>query len=249
MKLTALLLCSWSATVTYGQVDDVCYTEGAIDITITTDSVLTTGSMEVVFPRRFLSDDSERELDTWQMTERLARTLGVAPGQLLVAFNFDNFDYNNTVTASFQLLAVDTDECPIPCFGRWSDWSENASPCGAIDAWDMSELGNSQRTFIVVEPGNDAGAACSYPNNTLQNGTCCAGHWSQWSECAVSCGTGSRWRQFNLTVPAENLGRELTRADQNHFHQAFLHLKRRYQDSSSELTLWQQQYPELVPVQ
>ena len=188
---------------------DMCYSEGSIEINVNTDQTLTSGSVEIVFPDRLMDEDARDSLDQREMTTRLAKTLGVPSGQLLVAFDFTSLSRNNTVTGTFQLLAADALECPVPCFGTWSDWSESVSPCGALDILDGDgTFGNSQRTYQILQPGNELGASCPFANNSLQNGTCCEGHWGEWSECGASCENGTKWRQYNVTVPSSFLGRE-----------------------------------------
>jgi hypothetical protein len=204
--LTALSLCSCLLHIVYGGYE--CVEPGSIDLQVVSDTTLTTGNLQIVFPKLMLTEDAKETLNTVEMKERLARSLNVPASQLLVAFDFSALQINNTVTANFQLLAVDTLECPVPCFGVWSDWSTEATACDRIDSLDDDGLvGNSQRTYMILQSGNELGADCDYKNLTLENGTCCEGHWEEWSECEVSCGAGSAWRTYNVTIPSEFEGR------------------------------------------
>ena len=99
-----------------------------------------------------------------------------------------------------ETISCNTQPCPVPCEGRWSDWVECNKPCGG---------GLKSRTFTVTKPAAYGGTACPYPLtqreacNTQPCPINCEGVWGEWSDCSKACGTGTQYRNFTVTTPAQ----------------------------------------------
>lgn len=88
---------------------------------------------------------------------------------------------------------------PVDCYGGWGDWG----PC---------DFYMQAREYTVIVPAANGGLACEVEDGTIETQDCgappvdCAGTWSAWSSCSVSCGSGTQARVFNITTPAANGG-------------------------------------------
>jgi hypothetical protein len=112
-----------------------------------------------------------------------------------------------------QSQACNLDPCPPPppqpvdCVGAWSDYGECTHTCGPD--------GLQQRSFVVTQVASNGGAACAQDGGDVQFQACntetqcaidCEGQWPDFSPCSQVCGPGTRTRQFQVTVPAQNGG-------------------------------------------
>jgi len=89
----------------------------------------------------------------------------------------------------------------VDCYGGWGEWSE----CD----WFMQA-----REYTVIVPAANGGLACEVEDGTIETQDCgeppvpvdCAGTWSPWGPCSVTCGGGTQSRTFTVTTPAANGG-------------------------------------------
>lgn len=102
-------------------------------------------------------------------------------------------------TALWQ--ACNLQHCPVDCTGNWTDWGACNVTCAG---------GNQSRVFYITGEAAYGGANCSHSNETLEERACntqpcpvdCAGSWAAWSGCNQTCGSGTRTRVFEVSVPA-----------------------------------------------
>lgn len=95
-------------------------------------------------------------------------------------------------------------ECPVDCQQTVGSWSDCSKPCNG---------GTRIRDVTVTVPAQFGGALCV---DTLSSETCntdpcpdpvdCLGQYTPFNECSVSCGPGTRSREFTITNPARNGG-------------------------------------------
>ena len=110
-------------------------------------------------------------------------------------------------------IACNVQDCsaPVDCFGEFGEWSECSVPCAG---------GERSRVFQVVVAAANGGAAatCDYVDDAVETEACnaepcpvdCEGSWSAFTACTLSCGGGSRQRDFFVTQSAAHGGHELT---------------------------------------
>jgi len=88
--------------------------------------------------------------------------------------------------------------CPVDCTGSWSPWSSCDASCGIESI--------QHRTFDVATQAAYGGVDCLVANGEVEDRGCntfecpvdCAGSWTAWSECSLTCGDGHRLRTFSV---------------------------------------------------
>ena len=92
------------------------------------------------------------------------------------------------------------DPC-LDCEGVFTEWSNCSVSCGA---------GTQTRAFNVVTPASGGGSC-----NSTETRACpspvpcpvdCVGSWGAWGSCNSTCGSGSSFRSFSVSTPAQNGG-------------------------------------------
>ena len=112
-----------------------------------------------------------------------------------------------------QEEACNTSACPAePCQGSWSDWSDCSLPCGG---------GIKTMTWTTTKEPKYGGTACpspeiksddcntqACPSQTTPAGPAepCQGSWSDWSDCSLPCGGGTRTMTWTTTKEPQNGG-------------------------------------------
>lgn len=170
---------------------------------------------------------------------------------LIIGFgDTTNWDSPNCVTPSDNQIFVQYSlrlpdapcDCPINCTSAWTEWSDCPNCHNPEDS--------RKRSWFVVTPAENGGEECQEPLETTQenveNGiyypdaecrtdACCAGEWTQWSDCDVTCDTGTVYRYFNIDVSAaDNADLDCSQETQN---KTCLYVKNDYYYASQILSL------------
>jgi hypothetical protein len=98
------------------------------------------------------------------------------------------------------------DDAPVDCVGSWSPWVGPPVTCGNL---------TEQRHFRVTTPEARGGQRCSVADGKsdlrrLVAMPCpvdCVGSWSEWTDCSVTCGRGSKTRMYTVLVEQAHGGR------------------------------------------
>ena len=98
--------------------------------------------------------------------------------------------------------SCNTQPCPIDCSGSWGDWSNCTATCGG---------GTTSRSFTIRQKAQNGGRKDTCPLIIAETSRCnlnscpvdCAGEWSAWGSCSVTCGGGSETRMYRVTMPAQ----------------------------------------------
>lgn len=99
---------------------------------------------------------------------------------------------------------------PVDCRGRFLEWTT----CSQENSCNGG--GQRHRTYVVDSLASGGGEECPHEGGYQESEACnadipcpvdCAGHYTQWTDCDVTCGGGVQTREYVIDVAPENGGR------------------------------------------
>jgi hypothetical protein len=107
--------------------------------------------------------------------------------------------------------AAEDDAPLVDCVGSWRPWGGPPVTCGNY---------TEQRYFKVTTPEARGGRRCSVTDGKrdlrqMIATPCpvdCVGAWSEWTDCSVTCGRGTKTRVYAVQVEQAHGGRTCGRA-------------------------------------
>merc|ERR1719181_2257180 len=99
--------------------------------------------------------------------------------------------------------------CPIPCIGAWGPFDDCTAKKSVPGGWYCGG-GSKTRVYKITQKAQFGGKECCKDDGDEDTVPCgdrccevpCKGEWTEWGDCCVSCGNGTRSRSFEVSQPA-----------------------------------------------